>query len=249
MTPWLALSLGLWLGQTPEMSSSAPADASTQDPAALQLRDAWAQALANGDTTDTGPGFGGSGTQGTSDGTQAAQATGANGSGNSNGSAGNTRQQVQQLRAQVQSLQSQLAAQQEESAANTQLLQQQLTGMQERAAELEQLRRQRLAGLERARDWMVAADQALEVGDLAVGDALNEADSALEQVVQSASASGSGQTMSLIQDARGLIAQALESTGHRDTLQARQYLIAADWRVREARRQNLDAPSATVVTQ
>lgn len=246
MAPWLALSLGLWLGQTPEMTSSPPAD-STQDPVALQLRDAWEQALANADGSDTGPGFGGSGMEGTSGSAQGAQATGS--SGGSNGSAGNTRKEVEQLRAQVQSLQAQLAAQQEESTANAQLLQQQLTGMQERAAELERLRQQRVAELDRARTWMVTADQALEVGDMAVDDALGEADSALAQVVQSAAASGTGQTEALIQDARGLIAQALESTGHRDTLQARQYLLAADWRVREARRQNLDAPSATLVAQ
>ncbi|MFL5350608.1 MAG: hypothetical protein ACJ8AT_38035 [Hyalangium sp.] len=247
MTPWLALSLGLWLGQTPEQTSSLPADGSTQDPAALQLRDAWERALANADATGTGQGTGGSGTGGTSDSAQGAQATGS--SGGSNGSAGNTRQQVEQLRAQVQSLQSQLAAQQEESAANAQGLQQQLTGIQDRAAGLERLRQQRLAELDHARNWMVAADQALEVGDMAIGDALGEADSALAQVLQSASATGGGQTVSLIEDARGFIAQALESTGHRDTLQARQYLFAADWRVREARRQNLDVPSATVVTQ
>jgi hypothetical protein len=53
----------------------------------------------------------------------------------------------------------------------------------------------------------------------------------------------------LLEDARGLIAQALEATGRRDTYQARRQLLDADWRVREARRQNLDSPSATVVTQ
>lgn len=233
MTPWLTLSLGLWLGQTPEAPPSLPVDAAVQDPTARQLQDAWAQALANGNTTDTGQGIGGSGTA----------------NGRPSGSAGSTRQEVEQLRAQVQSLQAQLAAQQEQSTANAQLLQQHLTSIQQRAAELERLRQQRLAELERARSWLVAADQALEVGDLAIDDALGEADSALDQVIQSASLSGNGQTVTLIEDARGFIAQALESTGHRDTFQARQYLFAADWRVREARRQNLDASSATVVTQ
>jgi chromosome segregation ATPase len=190
---------------------------------------------------------GGSGTQGTSDVAQGTQATASNAS--QSGATGNTRQEVEQLRAQVQSLQAQLAAQQEESTANAQRLQQQLTGIQDRAAELERMRQQRLSELDRARTWMVTADQALEVGELAVGDALGEADSALAQVLDSASNSGSGQTVTLIEDARSLIAQALESTGHRDTLQARQFLFGADWRVREARRQNLDAPSAAVVTQ
>src|SRR4051794_9785835 len=47
MAPWLALSLGLWLGQTPDMASSQPADTDIPDPIALQLRDAWARALRN----------------------------------------------------------------------------------------------------------------------------------------------------------------------------------------------------------
>ena len=47
MTPWLALSLGLWLGQTPEVTPSLPPDADTQDPAALEFRSAWERALLN----------------------------------------------------------------------------------------------------------------------------------------------------------------------------------------------------------
>jgi len=263
MKPLIALSLGLLLGQTPGITPSVPPSAETQDPAAIAFRDAWERALNNTDATVSvqeptestdlnDVGIGGSGTQtATSDSTQAPQASQVTASSGSQGSATSTnpRQEVQQLRAQVQALQSQLAAQQEQSSTNEQALQQRLTGIQERSAELERSRQQRLAELDRARTWMVAADQALEVGELAIGNALGEADTALAQVLDSANRSGNGQTVVLIEDARSLIAQALESTGHRDTLQARQFLFGADWRVREARRQNLDAPSATVVTQ
>ncbi|WP_224247740.1 hypothetical protein [Hyalangium gracile] len=283
MKAWLPLSLGLLLGQTPEVTPAVPPDADVQDPAAIELREAWERALLNADATDEGQDFtdgniqmpalevggrndttrsvpaadaaaagqatglgttgvGGAGTAGITDaagateGTQAAQAP---------ASTGNPQQDVAQLRAQVQALQAQLEA----STANTGLVQEQLTGIQDRAGEMERLRQERLSELERARTWLVAADQALAVGELAIGDALTEADTALAQVLDSATATGSGQTVILIEDARGFIAQALEATGRRDTYQARGHLLAADWQLRQARRENLDTPGATVVTQ
>jgi TolA-binding protein len=181
MTPWLALSVGLVLGQTPASTPS-------QSKAA---------------------------------------------------------QEAQQLRARLQALE----AQQQQDAANTQQLQQQLSGMQERASELERLRQQRVAELERARNWLVAADQALAVGELGINDTLLQADLALAQVQQSASASGSGHTIVLVEDARRLIAQAFDDTSHRDTLQARGRLFDADWLLQEARRDNLNTSGATLVSQ
>jgi len=94
-----------------------------------------------------------------------------------------------------------------------------------------------------------ALEQALLVGELDIGDALREADSALLQVVQSATEAGSGQTVLLVEDARSSIAQALSSTGHRDTYRARWDLLFAAERLREARRHNLDEASATTVTR
>jgi FtsZ-binding cell division protein ZapB len=277
MTPWLALSLGLWLGQTPEVTPSLPPDADTQDPAALEFRSAWERALLNADATDEGQDYtdgtvqmpvldvGGSGqatrsvpvTGGTA--SQPAAGTAATGTGGAGtagapddapaqdtppdtgsaaGATGPLQLQVDELRTQVQTLQSQVAVQQQQDAV-----------MRERAETLEEQRQQRLSELERAGQWLVAADQALLVGELDIGDALREADSALLQVVQSATEAGSGQTVLLVEDARSSIAHALSSTGNRDTYRARWDLLFAAERLREARRHNLDEASATTVTR
>jgi hypothetical protein len=271
MTPWLALSVGLWLGQTPEVTPPLPPDADTQDPAALELREAWERALQNADATDEGQdftdgtvqmppldlggteaatqatGIGGAGTEGTSGEAEAQEATPPMGS--AAPATGNLQRDMEQLRAQVQKLQTQLQDQQQQDTARAEALEQQLTGMQERAEELELMRQQRLAELERAEQWLVAVDQALEAGELDVGDALQEADAALAQVAQSATDAGSGHTVLLVEGARGSIARVLNLVGHRDSSQARWVLFDAAEQIREARRQNLDEASATTLTR
>ena len=246
MTPWLTLSLGLWLGQTPEITSPLPPGADVQDPAAIELREAWERALQNVDATDEGQdstegtavqmpaldvgaaGTGGSGPAETSDSAQP----------QAQGTTGSTQGDVAQLRAQVQALQTQVDS-----------LQQQLTGMRDNATELERMRQQRLEEIERAGTWLIAADQALAVGELAIGNALQEADAALALVIQSATEAGSGRTVILVEGARGAILRALEATGRRDTSQARWDLFYAAEHLREARRHNLDEPSATTITR
>jgi chromosome segregation ATPase len=189
-------------------------------------------------TADTaGTGTGGAGTAGTSDEAQAS-GTAAAGTGSNAGATGNLQQQVNALRSEVQTLQAQVAAQQQQDA-----------DMRERADTLEQQRQVRLDEIERARQWLIAADKALEAGELDIGDALREADAALENVVQSATDAGSGQTVLLVEDARTRMAQALASTGNRDTYKARWDLFFAYERLRDARRQNLDEASATTVTR
>jgi chromosome segregation ATPase len=215
MTPWLALSLGLWLGQTPDVTPS------------------------------LSRGFGGSETEDATAATQAEEPAAT--SGNPPNSSDKTRQEVEGLRAQIKELQAQLEAQHEEDSAKTQVIQQQLSGMRERAEELERMRQQRLADLERAEDAILAVDQALETGESDVGDALSEADSALEQVVQSASEAGVGWTVALIQDARGGLARARDAVANRDTYHAQWHLVYAALRLHDARLQNLDEPSATVI--
>jgi hypothetical protein len=259
MTPWLALSLGLWLGQMPETTPSLPPDADTQDPAALQFRAAWERALQNADATDEGQeatdgavqmpafevrgsdtaamGTGGAGTAGTTDEAQSSS-TAASGTGSTAGATGNLQQQVNALRSEVQALQAQVAAQQQQDA-----------DMRERADTLEQQRQVRLNEIERARQWLITADKALEAGELDIGDTLLEADAALRHVVQSATDAGSGQTVLLVEDARTRIAQAFASTWNRNTYKARWDLFFAYERLRDARRQNLDEASATTVTR
>jgi TolA-binding protein len=216
MTSWIALSLGLWLGQTPEASSPLPPDAAVQDPAAIQLREAWERSLQSADT------------------------------------AASAQRDVAQLRAQIQDLQTQVSSlQQQLSGAQQQLsgAQQQLSGMRDNAAELNRMRQQRLELIARAGTLLAAADQALAVGELAVGSTLQEAEAALTQIVQSASEAGGGQTVALVEGARGAILRALEATGRRDTAEARWDLWEATERLRQARRANLDEPSATTVTR
>ena len=257
MTPWLTLSIGLWLGQTPEVTPPLPPDADIQDPAAIEFREAWERALQNVDATDEGQdytdgtvemptldvegtpaeaaGVGGAGPAGAPEDTQAQDATGNT---QPQGATGSTQGDVAQLRTQVQELQLQVGS-----------LQQQLTGMRDNAAELERMRQQRLEEIERAVTWLAAADQALAVGELAVGNALQEADAALAQVIQSATEAGSGRTVILAEGARGAILRALEAAGRRDTSQARWDLFYAAENLREARRHNLDEASATTITR
>ncbi|EAU64206.1 hypothetical protein STIAU_4346 [Stigmatella aurantiaca DW4/3-1] len=56
MKPLLALSFGLLLGQTPQVTPALPPDADIQEPAAIALREAWEQALEEASPFDTGPG-------------------------------------------------------------------------------------------------------------------------------------------------------------------------------------------------
>jgi hypothetical protein len=121
--------------------------------------------------------------------------------------------------------------------------------MQERAQELERLRTQRVALLEDAGIWVLAADQALAVGELDIGDALDEADAALAEVLENATDAGRGQTVLLVENARTRIAFALEATGRRSVYEARWALYDASLELREARRRALDKPDTAVLTQ
>jgi hypothetical protein len=279
MTPWLTLSLGLMLGQTPPGATSLPPDADVQDPAALELRDAWERALNEAEATDEGqgqaddtvrmpvlevgspdssvtvpvahglpaddtvdqgaPGIGGAGSD-------TAQESPAPRSGE-RAPAANMRQDLEQLRTQVESLQGQLQAQQQAATARTGLVQQEIAGMQERAEEQEQLRTRRLDLLEDVGVWVLAADQALAVGELDIDDALDEADEALAELLENATETGQGQTVLLVENVRTRIAFALEAAGRRSVYEARWALYDASWELRQARRNTLDKPDTTVL--
>ena len=282
MTPWLTLSLGLMLGQTPPGATSLPPDADVQDPAAIQLRDAWERALNEAEATDEGQGqaddtvrmpvldVGSPDSSVTvpvarglpANGTAGQEAPGIGGAGQDSGTAqestaprseerpppaANMRQELEQLRTQVESLQSQLQVQQQESTVRTGLVEQELVGMQERAEVQEQLRTRRLDLLEDAGIWVLAADQALAVGELDIGDALDEADEALAEALASATETGQGQTVLLVENVRARIAFALEAAGRRSVYEARWALYDASWELRQARRHTLDKPDTTVL--
>ncbi|HEX8702220.1 MAG TPA: hypothetical protein VF815_25535 [Myxococcaceae bacterium] len=282
MTAWLTLSLGLLLGQTPPGTTSLPPDADTQDPAALELRDAWERALNEAEATDEGQGQADDTVQmpvldvGSPDssvtvpvarglpanGTAAQEAPGIGGAGSDTATQEGTapqgeeapppattmRQELDRLRTQVESLQSQLETQQQEATARTGLVEQQIVGMQERAQQQEQLRTQRLDLLESAGLWVLAADQALAVGELDIGDALDEADSALADALENATTTGNGQTVLLLENVRTRLAFALEAAGRRSVYEARWALYDANFELREARRQALDRTDPSVLT-
>jgi hypothetical protein len=236
----------LWLGQTPPGATSLPPDADTQDPAALELRDAWERALNEAEATDEG--------QGQADDTVRMPVLDIGAPDSSitvpvaRGLPANDTTDQESLRTQVESLQSQLEAQQQEAAARTGLVEQELAGMQERAQQQERLRTERLDLLEDAGRWMLAADQALATGELDIGDALDEADAALAEVIENATAAGHGQTVLLIENARTRVAFALEAVGRRSVYEARWALFDASWELREARRHALNRPDPSVLT-
>lgn len=272
MTPWLTLSLGLLLGQTPPGSTSLPPDADVQDPAALEFREAWERALQQAEATDEGqgqaddtgmvpvredvaepaseaPGIGGAGSDTRQEATAVPRSTEpAPQSDEAAPPATNMRQEIDRLRTQVQSLQTQLEAQQQQAAARTGLVEQEVLGMQERALEQDRLRTQRLALLEDAGVWLLAADQALVVGELDIGDAVDAADAALAEALQNATETGNGQTVLLVENVRTRLAFALEATGRRSVEEARSALFLASLELREARRQALDRPDTSVLT-
>ncbi|HLL01389.1 MAG TPA: hypothetical protein VK539_12440 [Myxococcaceae bacterium] len=278
MTPWLTLSLGLLLGQTPPGSTSLPPDADVQDPAALEFREAWERALQQAEATDEGqgqaddtvttpagdaaatdsdaPGIGGAGSDTGQETTAvprsnapAPQSSAPAPEGNEAAApAPNMRQEIDQLRTQVQSLQTQLEAQQQEATARTGLVEQEVLGMQERAQEQERQRTQRLALLEDAGVWVLAVDQALSVGELDIGDAVDAADLALSEALQNATDTGNGQTVLLVENVRTRLAFALEAAGRRSVEEARSALFLANLELREARRHTLDRADTSVLT-
>jgi hypothetical protein len=249
-----------------------------QDPAALEFREAWERALQQAEATDEGqgqaddtvttpvgeagaadsdaPGIGGAGADTGQEATTVPRSNAPAPESNAPAPQGNEaaapatnmRQELDRLRTQAQSLQQQLEAQQQEAAARTGLVEQQVLGMQERAQEQERLRTQRLALLEDAGVWVLAVDQALAVGELDIGNAVDAADLALSEALQNATDTGSGQTVLLVENVRTRLAFALEAAGRRSVEEARSALFLANLELREARRHTLDRADTSVLT-
>lgn len=159
--------------------------------------------------------------------------------------------QIQQLQAQVQTLQQQLqqnGQQLQQTTARAQNLQQNFGTVQSGAQQLEQLRQQRLQQIQRAWQWLVAADNALELGQLDVAEPLAEANHALGEVRGNASQSGKGETEVLMQSAHDLIAQAQDDLNNRNTPSARYNLQSAGWILFQARIAAQARPDVSLVT-
>jgi hypothetical protein len=306
MTPWLALSLGLWLGQTPVPGPVTPLpETDDLDPATRELRDAREAAQDEVDTTgtttdqglttapgrtadvglpgdtrtgpgpettapaasgaasdtDPGVGFGGSGTApagnappppGATAPAPGQTATGTEESQDETNrvpSMSEMSRELGRLQSRVQELEAQAQTRAEQSTTQLQSLQGELNTMRERAAEQELLRVERLEQLDRAAEWLVAADQALFVGELGIGEALEQADAALADAQGNAERSGHGETVLLMESARARLVTALEATGERNVDVARLQIHAASQELRAARMRALDRPDTTVLTQ
>jgi non-ribosomal peptide synthetase component F len=161
-------------------------------------------------------------------------------------------EELRQLRTQVQSLQERVQAREEEAARTSEralALEQQQALQQQRAQELEQLRQQRLAQLDSAEQWLIAADQALTVGELGVDTALQRADEALGDALGNAADTGQGTTVLLLESARNRMGLALEAVNQRNTYIARFQMQSAGEEIRQARLRALAQPDTTYVNQ
>ncbi len=164
--------------------------------------------------------------------------------------------EVKQLRAQVELLQAELEAQrtqqqtqQQEDQNRLQSLEQQQATQQARATELEQLRLERIASLARAYEWLISADQQLEIGERSIGPALISARQELSTALATADESGRGQTARLIQSALARLSTVDDDVAQRNLYVARRQLEAAGIELHEAWRLSINRQGTTLVNQ
>ncbi len=150
-----------------------------------------------------------------------------------------TEERLNQLRDRVQALEAELKASDAELTQNTQAVQQRVETFEQRAAEQERSRQQRLGLLQTAGQWLLAADLALEEGELDVGNALRLADRAFADVRASAAQYGQGTVILHAERARALINQAQNAAGNRDVYGARLALQDAGAELSQARAASL----------
>lgn len=118
---------------------------------------------------------------------------------------------------------------------------------EERAEALEAARQDRLAALELAMNSLVEVDRLLEVGDRGIATPFNAADQALARVEASAEQDGQGRSAILVEQARGLIAVALDASERRDFYQARFALQSAGSNIEAAHLQTVNQSASTLV--
>jgi hypothetical protein len=157
--------------------------------------------------------------------------------------------ELRQLELQVETLRAEMEAQQKEDQGHIQALQQRQALQQERAGQLEQLRQQRLESLRRAYAWLITADQLLESGEHAVGPAIASAQRELSTALATASDTGRGQTVRLIESALERLSNIDDAVDERDTYPARLELQAAGNDLREAWQLTINRPGTTLVNQ
>lgn len=165
-------------------------------------------------------------------------------------------QELKRLRARLEALDTQLKARQAEEQARWQEDQNRLQTLEERqeletarADELEQLRQQRLESLELAYDWLISADEQLELGELDIGSTLAQAQREISTALSTADETGRGQIARLLERAVDRLAVASEAAEERDVYPARLELQAAGFELREAWRLTLNRSDATLINR
>ncbi|QAT86914.1 hypothetical protein EJ065_5380 [Corallococcus coralloides] len=149
-------------------------------------------------------------------------------------------EEVTRLRQRIADLEQEMEARDTRATERTQAVQTQVDTHEQRAYEAERARQQRLARIQSGGQWMLAADQALEQGELNVDNALDIADEDFAVVRQSASAFGQGGVVVQAERIRAQIAFARDAANRRDIYAARLALQTAGEELRLARAASLE---------
>jgi hypothetical protein len=149
-------------------------------------------------------------------------------------------EEVTRLRQRIADLEQEMEARDTRATERTQSVQSQVDTHEQRAYEAERARQQRLARIQSGGQWMLAADQALEQGELNVDNALGIADEDFSVVVRSASTDGQGNVVVHSERIRAQIAYARDAAARRDVYAARIALQSAGEELRLARAASLE---------
>ncbi|MBN8466549.1 hypothetical protein JYJ95_08495 [Corallococcus exiguus] len=149
-------------------------------------------------------------------------------------------EEVTRLRQRIADLEQEMEARDTRATERTQSVQTQVDTHEQRAYEAERARQQRLARIQSGGQWMLAADQALEQGEMNVDNALDIADEDFSVVRQSAAAFGQGNVVVQAERIRAQIAYARDAANRRDSYAARIALQSAGEDLRLARAASLE---------
>ncbi|MBN8231364.1 hypothetical protein JYK02_28020 [Corallococcus macrosporus] len=148
--------------------------------------------------------------------------------------------ELKALRQRIADLEQEMEARDTQATERTQAVQSQVDTHEQRAYEAERARQQRLARIQSGGQWMLAADQALEQGELGVDNALSIADEDFSVVRQSASTYGQGTVVVQSERIRAQIAIARDAASRRDVYAARIALQNAGYMLQLARAASLE---------
>ncbi|RKH69907.1 hypothetical protein D7W81_10280 [Corallococcus aberystwythensis] len=170
--------------------------------------------------------------------TQGAQGQQPQGAAGANANAAN--EEATRLRQRIADLEQEMETRDTRATERTQAVQSQVDTHEQRAYEAERARQQRLARIQSGGQWMLAADQAMEQGELGVDNALGIADEDFSVVRESASTYGQGTVVVQAERIRAQIAIARDAANRRDTYAARIALQNAGYMLQLARAASLE---------